>query len=75
MPRKGTAEAAKRKRSGIAAPNGTPRVGGGGREQKRGVVVEVQDDVTGPLDYGTRPKTRDPKENTWVGRLWGNDWK
>jgi hypothetical protein len=39
------------------------------------VVVEVKDEEKGPLDYGTPPKTKKPRENTWIGRLWGNDWK
>lgn len=70
--------AARKKRSGMVA--GTSRSRGEGPEretgQKRGVMVAVKDDVEkGPLDYGVGPTTKKPRENTWVGRLWGNNWK
>ena len=69
---KGREDAARRKRSGIAAPNGTPRVGGDGRGQKRGTVVEVKDEEGGAVEYGMEPKAI---ESSWVKRLWRNDWK
>jgi hypothetical protein len=72
-------DAAKKKRSGIVAPNATPRPDANptrsSSNNKQSVVTEVKDVERGPLDYGTPPKTKKPRENTWVSRLWGNDWK
>ncbi|KAK6397859.1 hypothetical protein LTR65_005107 [Meristemomyces frigidus] len=42
---------------------------------KRGLVVDVDEDVEkGPL-AGRATKSTRPRETTWVQRLWGNDWK
>ena len=71
--------AAKRKRSGVVAGSRSEKRDTGVRSappgHKRGLVVEVRDEERGPLDYGTPPVTTKPKENTWAGRLWGNNWK
>lgn len=41
---------------------------------KRGARVQVVDIEKGPL-ANRAPRIDKPKENTWVQRLWGNDWK
>lgn len=68
-------EAARRKRSGVIAGSHPGTRAAYPPGQKRGVVVEVKDVEKGSLDHGTPAQTKKPRENTWFGRLQGNDWK
>ena len=68
-------EAERRKRSGIVAGSKPGVKAADPPGHKRGVVVEVEDEEKGPLDYGTPPKTKKPREKSRIQRLWGNDWE